>query len=483
MPGSTPWEGSSGSPEPIPEGHLVAARFGRHLPAMRLLIRNGTVATADGVRPADVLVDGETVAEVAPGITAAADRTLDATGRFVLPGGVDVHTHLDMPYGDAVSADDFASGTVAAAMGGTTTIVDFAVQDRGGTLHAAVAAWQAKAKGKAAVDYGFHAIVTEVTPSVLREMDELVAEGITTFKLFMAYPGRLMVDDAAIFRALLATARNGGMVMMHAENGHVIEVLQERALAEGRTEPMQHALTRPALTEAEAAHRAIALAELAGAPMYIVHVSAAETADEIAAARARGRPVYGETCPQYLFLTDAAYREDGARFIMSPPLRDRRAQERLWRALVDGELQAVATDHCPFTLTDKHRHAAFTKVPGGAPGIETRLTLLFDARRLPLERFVAVTATEPARLFGLYPRKGTIAPGSDADIAIWDPARTQVISAATHHMRVDYNPYEGRTVKGVPETVLLRGRVIAQGGSFTGEAGAGRFLRRVPRPL
>jgi dihydropyrimidinase len=269
--------------------------------------------------------------------------------------------------------------------------------------------------------------------------------------------------------------------MMHAENGGVIEVLQERALAAGRTEPMQHALTRPPLVEAEAAHRAIVLAEMAGAPIYIVHVSAAETVEEIAAARARGLPVYGETCPQYLFLTDAAYHEDGARVIMSPPLRDRRAQERLWHGLLAGDLQAVATDHCPFTLEEKHRHAEFTKVPGGAAGIETRMGLLLDARRLPLERFVAVTATEPARLFGLYPKKGTIAPGSDADLVVWDPHRTQTISAATHHMRVDHNPYEGRVLKGAPDMVLLRGRPIVEHGVFTGEAGIGQFLRRVPR--
>jgi dihydropyrimidinase len=450
---------------------------------MPLLIRNGTVITAEGTRAADVLVDGETIAQVAPRISAAADRVFDATGRYVIPGGVDVHTHLDMPYGDAVSADDFATGTVAAAMGGTTTIIDFAVQERGGTLHAAVETWHAKARGKAVVDFGFHVIVTDVTPAVLREMNELVAEGVTSFKLFMAYPGRLMVDDAAIFRTLLATAKNGGLVMMHAENGGVIEVLQEAALAAGRTDPMQHALTRPPLAEAEAAHRAFALAEMAGAPLYIVHVSAAETADEIAAARARGLSVYGETCPQYLFLTDAAYKVDGARFIMSPPLRDRHAQERLWLALLSGELQAVATDHCPFTLEEKHRHVEFTKVPGGAAGIETRMGLLFDARRLPLERFVAVTATEPARLFGLYPRKGTIAPGSDADLVIWDPERSQTISAATHHMHVDHNPYEGRVLRGAPDIVLLRGRPIVEHGAFTGEAGAGRFLRRAPRQV
>ena len=450
---------------------------------MHLLIRNGTVVTAEGRRAADVLVDGETIVQVAPGITATADRIIDATGRLVIPGGVDVHTHLDMPYGDAVSADDFATGTMAAAMGGTTTIVDFAVQERGGTLHAAVETWQAKARGKAAIDFGFHVIVTDVTPAVLREMDTLVTEGITSFKLFMAYPGRLMVDDAAIFRTLLATAANGGMVMMHAENGGVIEVLQERALAAGRTEPMQHALTRPPLAEAEAVHRAIALAEMAGAPLYIVHVSAAESVDEIAAARARGVRVYGETCPQYLFLTDEAYQEDGARFIMSPPLRDRPAQERLWQGLLAGDLQAVATDHCPFSLADKHRHAEFTRVPGGAAGIETRLGLLFDARRLPLERFVAVTATEPARLFGLYPRKGTIAPGSDADLVIWDPECAQTISAATHHMRVDHNPFEGRVLRGAPEVVLLRGRPIVERGVFTGEAGTGRFLPRAPRQV
>jgi dihydropyrimidinase len=448
---------------------------------MRVLIRNGTVVTAEGRSAADVLVDDETVAQVAPRITAAADRTLDAAGKLVLPGGVDVHTHLDMPYGDAVSADDFASGTIAAAMGGTTTIVDFAVQERGGTLRRAVDTWMAKAQGRAAIDYGFHVIVTDLPPVVEREMDELVADGITSFKLFTAYPGRLMVDDATIFRALLATRKNGGLVMVHAENGGVIEVLQQRALAAGRTGPLQHALTRPALAEAEAAHRCAALAELAGAPLYIVHVSAAETVDVVAAARARGLAVYGETCPQYLFLTDAAYADDGARVIMSPPLRDARAQERLWRALANDELQTVATDHCPFTLADKHRHAEFTKVPGGAPGIETRLMLLFDARRLPLERFVEVTASAPARLFGLYPRKGTIAAGSDADLVIWDPERTHTISAATHHMRVDYNPYEGRVVRGMPETVLLRGQVVVEGGAFTGRAGAGQFLRRSPR--
>jgi dihydropyrimidinase len=453
--------------------------------AMRTLIRNGSVVTPEGTATADVLTDGETIAVVAPHLQADADRTIDASGRYVIPGGVDVHTHLDMPYGEFTSADDFASGTVAAAFGGTTTIVDFAVQDRGASLHRAVDAWKAKAAGRAAVDYGFHVIVTDLTDAAEREMDELVADGVTSFKLFTAYPGRLMVDDAAIFRALLRTAANGGTVMVHAENGGVIEVLQQRALAAGRTGPEQHALTRPALAEAEATHRVIALAELAGAPIYIVHVSAAETVEELAAARRRGLPVHGETCPQYLLLGAECYAEDGARFVMSPPLRERRSQERLWSALAAGELEAVATDHCPFRLADKHAHADFTKIPGGAPGIETRMSLVFDGGvaggRFTMERFVEVTAAGPARLFGLWPRKGTIAPGSDADIVIWNAERESVISARTHHMRVDYNPYEGRVVKGAAELVLSRGRPVIENGAFVGRAGAGVFLRRAGR--
>ena len=452
---------------------------------MRTLIRNGTVVTATGVLAGDVLIDGETVAEVAPRLEAVADRTYDATGKLVIPGGIDVHTHLDMPYGDTTSADDFESGTIAAAFGGTTSIVDFAVQSPGGTLHQALDTWMAKARDKAAIDYGFHMIVTDLPLAAEREMDELIAEGVTSFKLFMAYPGRLMVDDATIFRALLRTAENGGTVMVHAENGGVIEVLTKRALAAGKTEPRQHALTRPALAEAEATHRAIALAEMAGAPIYIVHVSAAEAVEEVAAARARGLEVYAETCPQYLFLTDERYEDDGAKYVMSPPLRDRRSQERLWRALAADELQVVATDHCPFPMKDKRGREDFTKIPGGAPGIETRMSLLFDGGvvggRFGVERFVELTATNPAKLFGLFPRKGTIAPGSDADIVVWDPERETTLSARAHHMRVDYNPYEGRVVKGVAETVLSRGRAVIERGAFVGRSGAGQFLRRSPR--
>jgi dihydropyrimidinase len=459
---------------------------------MRTLIRHGTVVTEGDTAVADVLIDGEEIVQVAPQLSVSADVTYDARDRYVLPGGIDVHTHLDMPLGEITSADDFESGTVAAAFGGTTSVVDFAVQTPGRSLREAWETWMRKAEGKAAIDYGFHLIVCDLPHIREPELDALVAEGVTSFKLFMAYPDRLMVDDATIFRALRRTAENGGTVLMHAENGGVNEELVKRALAEGKTAPRYHALTRPALAEAEATHRAIALAEMAGAPIYIVHVSAAEAVEEVAAARGRGGgvAVWGETCPQYLFLSDERYDEpgfEGAKYVMSPPLRPKAGQERLWRALAADELSVVATDHCPFRMKDQKTLGLgdFSKIPGGAPGIETRMSLLFDggvrAGRLSLNRFVEVTATNPAKIFGLYPGKGTIAPGSDADIVVWDPEREMTWSAATHHMHVDYNPYEGRVVRGVPELVLSRGRPVIERGKFVGRAGAGRFLKRAPR--
>jgi dihydropyrimidinase len=449
------------------------------------------VHTASDSFQADLLIRGEKIVQIGERLVPGASaQVVDAQGLEIYPGGVDAHTHFELPFMGTVSADDFASGTVAAAFGGTTSIVDFAVQDRGRPMREAWETWMRKAEGKAAIDFGFHMIVTDLPPAAEREMDALVAEGVTSFKLFTAYPGRLMVDDATIFRALGRTARNGGTVLVHAENGGVIEELVKRALAEGKTAPRYHALTRPARAEAEATHRVIALAEMAGASVYIVHVSAAEAVEEISAARRRGVAALAETCPQYLFLSDERYDEpgfEGAKYVMSPPLRPRAGQERLWRALAEDELSVVATDHCPFRMKDQKTLGRddFTKIPGGAPGIETRMSLLYDggvrAGRISLNRFVEVTSTNPARIFGLYPRKGAIAPGSDADVVVWDPEREITWSAATHHMKVDYNPYEGRVTKGAPELVLSRGRAVVQGGKFVGRAGAGVFLKRARR--
>jgi dihydropyrimidinase len=457
---------------------------------MTLLIKQGTIVTATDQYQGDVFVDGETISTIGTSLAVAADRTIDATGKYVLPGGIDVHTHLDMPFGGTRSADDFESGTRAAAHGGTTTIVDFAIQYKGETLHHAWETWMGKAEGKAAIDYGFHMIITDLSDQVEQEMDALVRQGVTSFKLFMAYPGVFMLDDASIFRALLRTGKNGGTICMHAENGGVIDVLVKRALAEGKTAPKYHALTRPARAEGEATHRAIALAEIAGVPIYIVHLSAAEALEMVTEARDRGLPAYAETCPQYLFLSYDNYEEpgfEGAKYVMSPPLRPRETQDRLWRGLAFNDLQAISTDHCPFCMKEQKTLGRddFSKIPNGAPGIETRMSLVYDGGvvpgRISVNRFVELTATSPAKIFGLFPRKGTIAPGSDADIVVFDPARKTRLSAGTLHMKVDYNPYEGREVVGAVDTVVSRGRIVIDGGTFTGRAGAGSFLKRSAR--
>jgi dihydropyrimidinase len=458
---------------------------------VKTLLRGGTVVTATDFYRGDVLIEDERIAAIARSFDEVrADRTIDASGKYVIPGGIDVHTHLDMPFGGTTSADDFESGTVAAAHGGTTSVVDFAIQYRGQTLRHALDTWMKKAEGKAAIDYGFHMIVTELTDSVEGEMDALVREGVTSFKLFMAYPGVFMLDDGSIFRALLRTRENGGTICMHAENGGVIDVLVKKALAEGKTAPKYHALTRPARAEAEATHRAIALAEMAGVPIYIVHLSAAEALETVTQARDRGLPAYAETCPQYLFLSYDNYEEpgfDGAKYVMSPPLRGRETQDRLWRGLASNDLQAVSTDHCPFCMKEQKELGRddFSKIPNGAPGIETRMSLVFDGGvrtgKITLNRFVELTSTSPAKIFGLFPRKGTVAPGSDADLVVFDPNRKVTLSAKALHMKVDYNPYEGREVTGVADTVLSRGRVIVENGKFVGRAGAGTFLKRNPR--
>ena len=458
--------------------------------AMKILIKGGTIVTATDYYQGDVLIDGEVIHSIGTDLGGEVDRVIDAKGRLVIPGGIDVHTHLDMPFGGTKSVDDFETGTIAAAFGGTTSLVDFAIQEHGGTLEQARDTWMAKADGKAVIDYGFHMIMREFNEQLSREMGRMVDDGVTSFKLFMAYPGVFYMDDASIFRALQRSGEIGATISMHAENGPVIDVLVEQALQAGCTEPKYHALTRPPRAEAEATHRAIALAEMADVPVYIVHLSAAEALAEVHRARARGLPVFAETCPQYLFLSYDNYEEPdfaGSKYVMSPPLRAREKQKDLWRGLQLNDLQAISTDHCPFCFNEGKQLGRddFSKIPNGAPGIETRMALTYDggvaAGRISVNRWVELTSTSPAKIFGLFPRKGTIAPGSDADIVVFDPNAETVISAKTHHMNVDYNPYEGRRVKGVSEVVISRGAVIVENGAFHGRPGRGTFLKRASR--
>ena len=458
---------------------------------MRTLIRNGKVVTAKETRAADVLIEGEKIAEVRRGIAAAAsDKVIDAKGLYVIPGGVDAHTHLDMPFGGTTSADDFESGTRAAAFGGTTTIVDFAIQARGTRMRQALDTWWKKAEGRASIDYGLHMIITDLGTSGLEDMDEMVREGVASFKLFMAYPNVLMVDDATIFKALSQTSKNGALVCMHAENGSVIDVIVARALAEGKTAPVYHALTRPPRAESEAVHRAIAMAEIAQVPVYIVHLSSEDALNEVREARDRGVPAFAETCPQYLLLSvDELARPgfEGAKYVFTPPLRPKEHQPKLWDGLKHDHLQVVSTDHCPFCFKDQKILGKddFTKIPNGGPGIENRLQLLHhygvNQGKISLNRFVEITSTTPARIFGMYPHKGEIAPGSDADIVVWDPNAAHTISASTHHMKVDDSMFEGFTVKGNVRMVLSRGDVIVDGDTFLGKPGRGRYLKRAAR--
>ncbi len=454
---------------------------------MKTLIKNGTVVTATETLKADVLVQGEKVAAIGVGLDGSATKIVDATGRYVMPGGIDAHTHMELPFGGTFSSDDFATGTAAAAWGGTTTIVDFAVQNYGESLHAGLERWHKKAQGKAHIDYGFHMIVREVNDRLLTEMDALVREGVPSFKLFMAYPGVFMLDDASIFKAMIRTSENGGLIMMHAENGGAIDVLVQRYLALKKTAPVNHGLTRPSSMEGEATGRAIALARLAGVAVYIVHLSSKDALDAVRAARDDGAPAYAETCPQYLYLSlDDLARPgfEGAKYVCSPPLRPKPHQEDLWKGLLQDDLQIVATDHCPFHFRKQKvlGKGNFSKIPNGLPGVEDRFTLIYDGGvakgRIGLNRFVELIATAPAKMFGLYPRKGTIAPGSDADIVIFNPKLERTLSAKTHHMNVDYSCYEGRKVKGLPEVVMQRGRVLVENGKFHGAKGDGRFLKR-----
>ncbi len=452
------------------------------------IITNGRVVTASDTYASDVAIGNGRIVAIGQSLPPEnASRIIDAAGKYVLPGGIDVHTHLDMPFGGTTSSDDFETGTRAAAFGGTTTLIDFAIQYKGQTLRTAFDTWMQKASAKAVCDYAFHCIITELADAQLDEMNALVREGVTSFKLFMAYPGVFMLDDGSIFKALRTTATNGGLVCMHAENGNAIDVIVQQALAEGKKAPKYHALTRPTTAEAEATSRAIALAEMAGAPVYIVHLSCNDALEKVREARDRGLPVYAETCPQYLYLSIENFDVpdfEGAKYVFTPPLREKWHQEKLWNGLKTDHLQVVSTDHCPFCFKEQKELGRndFTKIPNGGPGVEHRMSLIYSggvaAGRFSVNRFVELVSTTPAKLFGLYPRKGTIAVGSDADLVIFDPNRKHTISAKTHHMRVDYSMFEGIQVMGMPVTVLSRGRVVVESDKFLGRAGTGEFVKR-----
>jgi dihydropyrimidinase len=454
---------------------------------MKTLIRNGRIITAVDDYKADVLIDGETVSVIGAKLDMEADRVIDAAGKLVIPGGIDPHTHMELPFGGTEASDDFRTGTIAAAYGGTTSIIDFAVQYKGQSLIEGIDNWHQKAEGKTAIDYGFHLITTELEDNQIEEMHTVMDEGVTSFKMFMAYPGVFLVDDATIFRAMSAAGERGGLICMHAENGIVINEIIKRALAAGRTAPKYHALTRPTRAEAEGVHRAIAIAEMAEAPVYIVHLSCADALHQVREARDRGLPVFAETCPQYLFLSYDNYEEpgfEGAKYVMTPPLREKWNQAELWKGLKTDDLQVISTDHCPFCMKEQKELGKddFSKIPNGAPGVEHRVPLIYNGgvveNRISLNRFVELTSTAAAKMFGLFPKKGTIAVGSDADIVIFDPDKEQTISASTHHMNVDYSAYEGRKIRGVVETVLSRGRVVIEDGEYKGKAGDGKFLKR-----
>jgi dihydropyrimidinase len=456
---------------------------------MRTLINNGTIVTADGSYDADVLIDGETIAQIGAdlaGTGVTADETIDASGKYVIPGGIDVHTHMELPFGGTSAKDTFETGTRAAAFGGTTSIVDFAVQSRGKSLREGLDAWHAKAEGNAVVDYGFHMIMSDVNDDTLKEMDQLVAEGVPDFKLFTAYPGVFFSDDGAIFRAMRQTAKNGGLIMMHAENGLAIDVIAADLVATGTTDPIGHGRARYPILEGEATNRVIRLAEAAGVPVYVVHLSAIDALEEVRRARDRGSKAYAETCPQYLFLSldDLGRGFEGAKFVCSPPLREKPHWDELWKGLVTDDLQVVSTDHCPFDFEGQKDlgKGDFRKIPNGLPGVEDRMDLLHDGGvvkgKISRERWVEITSTAPAKLFGMYPRKGAVAIGSEADLVVYDPNAKRTISATTHHMDVDYSCYEGRTVQGQSDIVLSRGEVVVRDGTFKGRTGRGQFVKR-----
>ncbi|MBC2887652.1 dihydropyrimidinase [Ochrobactrum sp. CM-21-5] len=452
---------------------------------MDLVIKNGKIVTASDVFRADLGIKDGSIVQIG-GIMPSAASTTDAAGLYVMPGGVDVHTHLDTPDFGTATADDYDTGTVAAACGGTTTIVDFCRQEFGQSLEEAIAGWHDKARGKAAIDYGFHIIIIDLNDEVQRELSTLPAKGISSFKLFMAYRGQSMVDDLSLIKAMDAARKADAMVMVHAENGDAAYYLQQKFIAEGKLTPEYHALSRPPRVEAEATARAIALAEITGAPLYVVHMTCKESLDELILGRNRGVDVLGETCTHYLYTTKEDLARDdfqGAKYVFTPPARTAHDQHLLWSALANGTLSAVSSDHSPWNFAGQKEMGRddFTQIPNGAPGIEERMIMTYQGvneGRISLSRFVDIVATTPARIFGLHPRKGSISIGSDADIVLWDPEATMTIHQASLHQNVDYTLYEGIKVQGLPRDVFLRGQKIVENRNFMHSLRQGQFLAR-----
>ncbi|PFA67787.1 dihydropyrimidinase [Bacillus sp. AFS015802] len=455
---------------------------------MDKIIQNGIIVTATDTYKADILIQDGKIAAIGRGFDTGNREVIDASGRYIFPGGIDPHTHLEMPFGGTVSKDDFESGTIAAAFGGTTTLIDFCLTNKGEPLQNAIDTWHQKSRDKAVIDYSFHLMIGEINEDVLTQLPEVMdQEGITSFKVFMAYKNVFQADDETLFRTLVAARELGALVMVHAENGDVIEYLTEKALEEGKTEPIYHALTRPPELEGEATGRAAKLTGLADSQLYVVHVSCSEAVEQITTARSKGLNVWGETCPQYLVL-DQSYLErphfEGAKYVWSPPLREKWHQEVLWNALKSGQLQTLGSDQCSFDFQGQKDLGKddFTKIPNGGPIIEDRVSILFsegvEKGRISLNQFVDIMSTRSAKLFGLYPQKGTIAVGSDADIVIFDPDAERVISAETHHMAADYNPFEGMKVKGEPVSVLSRGEYVIKDKQFAGKQGSGQYIKR-----